>query len=570
MPGMLLLHADEGEACARWRKQGRAYWQDAFSLVLEKYGYLAVEQRTRRDVSQHQWESYDCVLVCQLPAGDWDDDLISWTKDGSRPVLLEAPFPPALLAQLGVEAHGVSAGADGTLRLLDTELRDRSAAFGYPGGGHVAAGSGRPVARLSELDWRSIPAVGLTETHAQRWKCPGWDLERWSLTDGATAKPEILADFTLHGDCAAPQPAVVRHGLMTAMALSLTAFLGQGHTSHPSDPGEHFSSGRRTGVETAVLALVDDLHARAGASRARVLPWPRGATWARSVRHDYDRQITVDHAEKVLSLHDREGSAATWYWRSRHIELERRPGGRGRQLVSPIELVAAHARSEVALHTELLWIEAARERALVEQAIGCEVAGSSAHGDPGCFRFQGAPNVLWAEREGLLYTEMIEHAHFHPHRFAAVDADGRVEASRVLCLPHHESLDRSSAPGDTNAHDVLEAAGRWQQMSGFLQVMNHPDIHTEELFEVLRAMSSAGRLDLTSREAADWWRASHDGTQLMLSAAADERFEIRSMPGVNQMVLEIRQADGTIRTRVVDIEPGGSVAVSARAVTPSI
>ena len=69
------------------------------------------------------------------------------------------------------------------------------------------------------------------------------------------------------------------------------------------------------------------------------------------------------------------------------------------------------------------------------------ILGASAHGAADCFRYQGAPNVLWAESLGLAYTELIS----HPHSCRTVSRRSKPTARSVLdviCLPHHVSFDR--------------------------------------------------------------------------------------------------------------------------------
>ena len=183
------------------------------------------------------------------------------------------------------------------------------------------------------------------------------------------------------------------------------------------------------------------------------------------------------------------------------------------------------------------------------------MSGTSAHGDPTCFRFQGAPNILWAEERGMRYTELIQQAHFHPHRFAALRPDGTIGPTRVLCLPHHESFDLSMVDGDTGDRQVLAAAERYRVLGGFMQVMNHPDINGSALFAFLKSLPKAGRYNCTAAEASDWWQRTHVADEITLKVDG-ERVEVSSRSGVDNLVVELLMPDGDRRLYLARVAPG--------------
>jgi hypothetical protein len=155
----------------------------------------------------------------------------------------------------------------------------------------------------------------------------------------------------------------------------------------------------------------------------------------------------------------------------------------------------------------------------------------------------GAPNSLWAERQGLLYTELIEHPHMLPYRFVSLGSDGAVTALKVICLSHHLSFDLSTRPEATNEEALGETIPRWIDAGGFVQVMNHPDIHIEPLFAFLEGLPRVARLDWTAAEAAEWWRRTHvDPSDAFLDDVLRTPSG-RVAPGVT---VEERRPDGSI------------------------
>jgi hypothetical protein len=314
------------------------------------------------------------------------------------------------------------------------------------------------------------------------------------------------------------------------------------------------------------MALIDGMHERAGLAVARVLPWPKGANWVLNVRHDFDRPLDPSTVERVLAGHTRAGTSGTWYWRSRYLQSSL-PGpigawrARRASGVRAVRLVAERAGQEVAHHTERLWSGADREQATIEAAIGRRMRGTSAHGDPTCFRYQGAPNILWAEQRGLLYTELIQHAHAHPHRFAALRPDGTIAPLRVICLPHHESFDLSMTQGHTNRGAIEAAVPRFQGLGGMLQVMNHPDLHPDEVFDMLCAIPTDRRLDWTAAEAATWWAKTHVASRLMVERVDGGAFTVRSEEPIEGLAIEKTSPDGARRVAVIDVPPGEPVRI---------
>jgi hypothetical protein len=430
-------------------------------LVLEKLGYLGVETAGPQALTDPRaWERHAAILAPRLPAGAWTPQAVALAGSSRARLLVELP-PQQLHDRLGI-LSAEPAAREGVVKATDPALSAAVAAASTTSNAYLQAPRSRPVDRAEGLGWDEL-GVPIEPRQAERWRALGWDAERWRLADGTA----VLAEWIDKEGARERRPALVRNGPLVASSFSLFGFLGQQTTVQPFAGAEHLIWPRPFALEALLAALLDEMHRGAGVSRPRIMPWPEGAEWALNVRHDFDRPRSRAQVERVLGIHAGAGTAATWYWRARHVNGARsaadRVRARGSDGAAVARLVARAPRQEVALHTELLWVTAEDERRALERATGRPALGSSAHGDPDCFRWQGAPNVLWADCQGLDYTEFISHSHLHPHRFAALRADGTIEPSRVICLPHHESLDRSTSPGDANAEGVLAAAESYRR-----------------------------------------------------------------------------------------------------------
>jgi len=554
-PSILLVTGTDDQARARYAREGRGDWAQAFGAVLEKHGYLAFEQAGPTALADPStWGRPGVVLVARMPDEAWTDELIDRLAAGPAQVLLEHP-PARLREHLGIAA--APADPEGIVTAATPELAEAVARHAPLTGTRLA-----PPERVAvDLDparhWSRLD-VPVTPEQAAAWARPGWDAERWTAGPGT----EVLAHWT--DGAGERSPAVVRRDAVTACSFSLLAFLAQQATVPPLPAGEHLVWPDAGALEALLLALLDDLHRRAGVRRARVLAWPEGATWALGVRHDVDRAPSATGLQRVLDGHAAQGTAATWYWRARHLrEQDEAPGEPGRAVDGRVlcRRVALAAGQEVAHHTERPWETAAAEQAQVERAAARPVCGTSAHGDPSCFRWQGAPNVLWAERQGLAYTEFLSHRHRHPHRFAALAGDGTIALAEVVCLPRHVSLDGSTAEGDVTRDSVAGAAAEHARAGGYLQVLNHPDIHVEALLSTLAALPADGRLDWTAGQVADWWRRTHVRAELTVRPRPDGTVAVRSERGVRGAVLDVLDPDGTTRRFALHVEPRQSVVV---------
>jgi ubiquinone/menaquinone biosynthesis C-methylase UbiE len=535
--GILFVHGGEQFAREVYRRERRGYWASALSLVLEKHGFLAVSE-TSPDVleSKEALRRADIVLVARLPEAAWTRQAMEVVCEATTPILVEGPLPEALNQALGITLEG-EAAEPGAIVSTDSRTTKAALRFGMRPGGVVKEPDSRPVSRIPELEWSVLKSVPITSRQAEAWRASGWDAVRWGGVDSG----EVLAEWVSPEDKTDRFPAVVRNGHLVGCSFGFLTFLGQRHTSEPFDGPEHRTASRSAGLEALLLGLIDEMYVWSGETRARILPWPHGARWVRSVRHDYDRPISNGEIESVLRMHEAAGSAATWYWRTRHLD----GGG--------VRIVAESPRHEVAVHTERNWFNGDDESAQLEQALGSPPLGSSAHGGNDCFRFQGAPNVLWAESQGLRYSELIQHAHFHPHRFAALGEDGMITPLSLICLPHHESFDLSTTPGDTNLDRLRKVTPQWIEAQGFMQVMNHPDQNVAELFSYLDEMPAEDRLEWTAAECADWWSRSHVRDNLTIRPLGDGRFKITSRLGVDSLSIELLAADGTKCVKTVDL-----------------
>jgi hypothetical protein len=546
MPGILFVRGGDDHAGTILRAERRAYWSAALPVVLEKHGYLALDESGPEALEDPvTFDEYDVVLVARLGHDQLGTAFLERVRGGRGGVIAEGPLPPIVENALGVE-RAAELSPYGALTIADEQLARIASHFGTTPGGALTETSARPITRNPAYDWRSAAPSLLTEDQAAAWGAPAWDVVEWT----AKRDPRTLAVWRTRGS-ASSSPAIVQHGRLVGCSFGLFAFLAQRHTSEPFPPGEHRSADRTLGLEAALLALLDLMYVQCAGVRVRVKPWPNGTTWGLSVRHDVDRPLSLRDARVALRRHAKAGTAATWYWRSANAPS------------AALTCVGADARHEIALHTERMWGPGGdAERACVEAAVGRRVRGASVHGSPQSFRFQGAPNVLWAEGQGLLYTELIQQGQLHPHRFPVLLADGTIRILDVLCLPHHVSFELTSRGSSHEAERLKASWHQWAKAGGLLQVMNHPDRHPRRLFRFLRTLPSEGRLDCTAEGASDWWRRTHVQGGLRIQPRPGRSVVVVAKAPVHGVVLEFLDGRERRWQRSVDLDASSGVLVT--------
>jgi hypothetical protein len=547
--GILFIAGGDEMARAVYRSEHRGYWSAALPLVLEKHGFLDVTVAGPEVLRQPDiFDRFAVTLVARLPEEIWTPELAERARAARGGVIVEGPLAPAVAGTLGVRQVGAYP-REGSLAIKHQTLRSAARRHSAVAGGRIGRGTSRPVEHDPGLDWTALPVL-IDPQQAHAWRAPGWDSERWERVQ---RDPRQLADWVVPDSGERVAAILSRDGLV-GCCFGLFAFLGQSHSAEPFTGMEFRSWPRTEGTEAILLGIIDLLHARAGVSRARLLPWPDGVSWVLNVRHDVDRPLSPADAAELARRHRDAGTAATFYWRARHLRARRGRASARHSGNRTLRLIAAEGAHEIALHTERPWAGGDRELRIVSAVANVPILGTSAHGDATCFRYQGAPNVLWAEAMGMAYTELISHPHSLPHRFPALEPDGTIRVLDVICLPHHESFERSSVDGETLEDEANVAIARRARTGAFVQVLNHPDINLDSLFALLARRRDRGRADWTAARVVDWWRRTHISGVASISVSGDTASARLGSEAAGALI-ELLRPDGSVVVRGAS-EPG--------------
>jgi hypothetical protein len=246
-------------------------------------------------------------------------------------------------------------------------------------------------------------------------------------------------------------------------------------------------------LETWLFEWLKELAKEMGWPYARISPWPNGQKAALTIRHDYDRPTKLSALESLLEFYRDCGVKATWFWRVGQANAE----------IMNMVRIYGH---ELALHTEREGPEAfAEELQFFADNFGLEMKGYSAHGGRGSCGHLGQRQIEWAIDAGMKYGELLVTDEGLP--YPSVIVRDEVPKQTDLWVPgSHYSIDRGTKPDAYDLASAREYLDRRFERGQHVVIMNHPDIHLEELKQFLSETSREDFWMATLLETISWCR----------------------------------------------------------------
>ncbi|MBN1554032.1 MAG: polysaccharide deacetylase family protein [Phycisphaerae bacterium] len=391
------------------------------------------------------------------------------------PAFFEGPFTKPILSEFKLHAKEVSCKA---VKLFD--------ACRKPIG----------VLRYSTYTARAIPTQRgeISEPYLYRSPDPLWnrlDIPCQILHGNSDWKPVAFAQFDDHQS---KHPVALQQGKRIVFGLPIFDLIAFGNLFPPLEAGyysmvDHASS---FPVETWLAEwLVHSARAN-GIPVFRVASWPKGFSSAFTIRHDYDRPINDESLEELLTFYRDHNVKSTWFLLTDSIDVDQ------------ARRVVEHGH-EVALHTVAAsFDEFRREVEDFSSAVGFPPRGYSAHGGLGSLGYVGERQHHWAETLGLTYGEMLGKDAGVPHPVHMIRS-GIPRVGRLVIPPAHRSLDKGTKPEAHKMNSLLKNIPGWLSDGTHVIVLNHPDIHREQLYKIIDRTDRSTSWNATLFDAAQWW-----------------------------------------------------------------
>lgn len=453
------------------QREERYYWSAAAEILFRGAGYIGAQTSSG---------AVDGGAPVILTRGV--DARIAGDVPADAPQFFEGPLDPATAALFGVSV------ADWEEPLV--EIFRGEEALGllkYPK--ELYRDAGNSLFRLSQ------PSAWLNPTlRGQFIDAPGW---------------EVLAEArSVTGNSG---PVLVAHGATLLCGLPVLDIGARLHAFAPL-PGRFGGRDDLTGHRQLLQHILDRILAAAEGRMAepivRIRRWPAGYRAAFSMRHDYDREISDEAANGLLEFYRAHDIKCSIGFRS---DLAPRQRLQAFSADGHEVQFHSHAKEEPEFAAMLRNLNAISPQ---------PIDGMTVHSDGAGIGFLGDTHYGWAERAGLDYVEAFTDHDTPVSPVLRVGADGIPGASRLLALTCDHRLDVGPEAGENRLRELkAELPASLQSNAGFVVVMNHPDLHREQLLELIEALEFDGVWRITQGEAARWFHTTHFAAQAQ--AASD-------------------------------------------------
>jgi hypothetical protein len=265
-------------------------------------------------------------------------------------------------------------------------------------------------------------------------------------------------------------------------------------------------------LSTRIVSLMVRHAVQAGAPDPLVIDrWPTGFTAALTVRHDYDRHAKPEHLDALLGLYDRIGIRAS---------IGFLPTFLARDAMHAFAARGHEIQGHIASPTR---IELREDLDAVRQAADGPVVGVTIHGGPQGIGFRGQTHLEWFDDTGLSYCETFSLRDSIPVPVCRL-FDDVPDVSHMMTTAGHMSLDGSTAPDDHRLDNLLTSVPLGLAHGNHVIVMNHPDIHHEQLCTLLSRLRLDHVWRASTAEIAHWHRVTRYES---LVKATPDGYEVR-------------------------------------------
>jgi len=249
-------------------------------------------------------------------------------------------------------------------------------------------------------------------------------------------------------------------------------------------------------VSKRFLSLVVNHATDSGAPHPiKIDRWPIGYSAALTIRHDYDRKADFDQLSELIKNYERLSIRAVigflpYFMEKETIDLFRLAGHEIQgHVASPSE---ADLREDL----KLLKCESAEF-----------IKGVTIHGGPNGIGFRGQTHFDWFDDSDLSYCECFGIRDTIPVPVNRLH-DDIPSVSRMIATPGHYSLDGSTAPEDHRLDALLLSVPKSLADGNYTILMNHPDIHHQQMIDLINKISLKNVWRATSAEVVRWHRIS--------------------------------------------------------------
>lgn len=461
-----------------FQNQKQIYWSGHIKMWFDKWGFLT---NTIEDIKHIKKQQF--VIVAR---GANIDSIDFESFSG----FIEGPISDVVLKRLGISAKTrvgtkfkVNAAAD--ISVFDLTSNSVTSEFG------------RPRDML-----RSIPRLGWIKSKPYLLKKNDVDevvYQTFEVPEGWRAIALITSDSDKN-----PKPVIISNGHLLLCGMPLLDMICQKH-SMPYCKHGYWAPSRKVvnwKVEHFLCSLIIQTAADSKNTIYYINHWPDAAKAAFTIRHDYDRPINNKVLDDILGFYKKKQIKCSFQFLNRLKPTDQ---------ISKI-LEEGH---EIALHSE-----ASNEKKFTKEikefkkTTSVNIKGATCHGGNGSTGHLGAYLFEWAERQGVFYTERLGRDNYIPHP-ALVPKGVQGKSLECMVMSAHSSLDTGTAPNAHSCSYLMDAIPQHLASGQVVNIMNHPDIHVDELKKLINSLKLDNVWKASHFEIVNWCRITKYSRQVM-------------------------------------------------------
>ena len=291
-----------------------------------------------------------------------------------------------------------------------------------------------------------------------------------------------------------------RNGVVLYLGFPLFELLASELNFEPLEDGFYLRTNETTpdAIRRWLLGQISSMLPDDAGSISPGYQWPSGSSAGMTIRLDHDRPVDKTSIEELIRVCDRHGARISGGF------LNRKPDADAARLLH-------EAGHELLLHTEAGSLEEFRSEVdAFHNTLGTPPRGYTAHGGRGSRGWLGQQQWQWAIECGMLYGEMLGRQNRIPHHAVIRDDKGMSRPSKLVLPGVHLSLDAGMRPEAHNLEQVRKNATLAIEAGEHVVLMNHPDIHRPQLYELLEHFSNDPIWHCTFLEMARRHASRHD------------------------------------------------------------
>lgn len=453
-------------------REGRYYWSRCAEVLFRKAGIISVYRSTEISLAQ------SLKVLCRNAQPGWPDM-------GDFPKVIEGPLSEQTLGRLGIAARSYETD---TLMLAGSP----SLAVHLPGIRVRHDDKSMSLLTLDEAErkWRNHP-FEVQFLHGEGWE---------SLLDGQCIEAGSEGAVAL------------RRGATIVFGFSVFDVLTRWLAVPPLS--ERYAGFSRMMPHEQVLERLVSLileHAdRTGVPKPlHVSRWPEDYTAALSVRHDYDRTAPIGQIKSLLDCYEGLGVRASIGFLPYLLEQE---------VICAFRARGHEIQAHVASPTR---VELRDDLSLLRHVANYPVKGITIHGGPRGIGFRGATHFDWFDDAGLEYCETFGLRDTVPTPVLRV-FDDIPDCSFMMAAPGHMSMDGSTRPSDHRLEALQHSVPKCLGRGDYVIIMNHPDVHHEQVCALLSDLNLRQVWLTTTREAVGWHRVTRYTSRVQQSSVGYE------------------------------------------------